>query len=88
MKFKDKDRQLIRETEWPAAFEKPVDLSKVSAFGINLWHEEFIKKGIMYKLLRLENLTTLKLDHRDNSIFSIVKMMIIAWDTTVEKQVP
>ena len=30
VKFKDKDRQLIRETEWPAEFEQPVDLSKVS----------------------------------------------------------
>ena len=30
VKFKDKDRQLIRETEWPAEFEHPVDLSKVS----------------------------------------------------------
>ena len=30
VKFKDKDKQLIKETEWPADFEKQVDLSKVS----------------------------------------------------------
>ena len=30
VKFKDKDKQLIRETDWPPEFEKQVDLSKVS----------------------------------------------------------
>ena len=30
VKFKDKDKQLIRETEFPESFDKPVDLKKVS----------------------------------------------------------
>ena len=30
VKFKDKDKQLIKETEWPAEFDQRVDLSKVS----------------------------------------------------------
>ena len=30
VKFKDKDRQMIRDTEWPASFDQPVDLRKVS----------------------------------------------------------
>ena len=41
VKFKDKDKQLIKETEWPAEFEQPVDLTKVSQ---NFYYHE-IKRG-------------------------------------------
>ena len=36
VKFKDKDKQLIRDTEWPASFDQPVDLRKVSR---NIFHQ-------------------------------------------------
>jgi hypothetical protein len=31
VKFKDKDKQLKKEWQWPKEFDEPVDLSKVSA---------------------------------------------------------
>jgi hypothetical protein len=30
VKFKDKDKQFIRQWRWPKEFEEPVDLAKVS----------------------------------------------------------
>ena len=39
VKFKDKDKQLIKETEWPAEFEQLVDLTKVSQIYLPKTHE-------------------------------------------------
>lgn len=30
MKFKDKDKEFIRQWKWPKEFDEPVDLAKVS----------------------------------------------------------
>ena len=46
VKFKDKDKQLIRETEWPPEFEKQIDLSKVSGSKLKLF-------GGYYKMRQL-----------------------------------
>lgn len=36
VKFKDKDKQFIKQWKWPAEFDQPIDLSKVSTFPIQL----------------------------------------------------
>lgn len=42
MKFKDKDKKLIKERSWPEVFNKKVDLKKVNLKPILEWIEQKI----------------------------------------------
>ena len=39
VKFKNKDKQLIKERAWPPIFDKKVDLGKVDRQSIDKWIE-------------------------------------------------
>ena len=42
VKFKDKNKKLIKERTWPDIFEQKVDLNKVDLKSINKWIDQRI----------------------------------------------